>query len=269
MGTTYAPKPRYEMVIDHEEHQLYDFSAQPVRNCYTVSGRSVCLSLLLVLLLNVLFIATLVFRQPFQSCHPRPLVRAQEMFPNFPLRLVTFERDDSFGKSSPEDPNSAWETILPEGKGAIEVPDPKQWHLEGGYPVSNGTSSTSELYGLSMFHQLHCLATLKSEFAKFVKNSPGETHIAGRDEDGRDEGIIGPEHLEHCFDYLRQAIMCAGDLTLEKAIVKDGVPIASVDGWGVVHQCQDWKAMFDFAESHRGYNSRGILNSDEIHHDRP
>ena len=27
-------------------------------------------------------------------------------------------------------------------------------------------------------------------------------------------------HLEHCFDYLRQAIMCAGDMSLEGARIE-------------------------------------------------
>lgn len=48
------------------------------------------------------------------------------------------------------------------------------------------------------------------------------------------------KHLLHCFDYLRQGIMCAGDMTLEwpkEQKVGDG---SKVDGWGVEHQCKSW-----------------------------
>lgn len=41
--------------------------------------------------------------------------------------------------------------------------------------------------------------------------------------------------------------MCAGDLTLERAAVKDGELTASVDGWGVTHECKNWNVMYDIA----------------------
>lgn len=51
---------------------------------------------------------------------------------------------------------------------------------------------------------------------------------------------VEDDHISHCFDYLRQAIMCAGDSTLEwPRIESDGRRFA-VDGWGVQHQCRDW-----------------------------
>jgi hypothetical protein len=47
-----------------------------------------------------------------------------------------------------------------------------------------------------------------------------------------------------------QAIMCAGDTTLEKVITVDGKIIKGVDGWGVTHQCRDWKSIYDFTVEH-------------------
>ncbi|CZR52520.1 uncharacterized protein PAC_02397 [Phialocephala subalpina] len=47
-------------------------------------------------------------------------------------------------------------------------------------------------------------------------------------------------HMEHCFDYLRQSILCHGDSTLEGAVVyPDGKVNNVVDGMGVVHRCRD------------------------------
>lgn len=52
-------------------------------------------------------------------------------------------------------------------------------------------------------------------------------------------------HADHCFDYLRQNIMCAADLTLEKARVDpDGLRRAT-DGWGTIHHCKDWDKVME------------------------
>lgn len=52
------------------------------------------------------------------------------------------------------------------------------------------------------------------------------------------------DHVDHCFDYLRQSIMCSSDTTLEW-IMKDG---REVDGWGVTHVCRNFKELFDWTE---------------------
>jgi hypothetical protein len=67
------------------------------------------------------------------------------------------------------------------------------------------------------------------------------------------------DHINHCFDYLRQAIMCAGDTTLEKAIVgEDGQIKRDVEGWDVEHQCRDYNAIYAFATENHAHNETGI-----------
>ncbi len=68
-------------------------------------------------------------------------------------------------------------------------------------------------------------------------------------------------HLGHCFDYLRQAVMCAGDMTLEPAFDLTGPDAGTkgVNGWNVAHQCRNYQTMYDYAEEHRYLNSSGIL----------
>lgn len=52
-----------------------------------------------------------------------------------------------------------------------------------------------------------------------------------------------PGRPDHCFDYLRQLVMCNLDLTYESARVDlDGVRRVA-DGWGTVHQCKDWSGI--------------------------
>ena len=56
------------------------------------------------------------------------------------------------------------------------------------------------------------------------------------------------DHVMHCFDYLRQVIMCFADSTLEWA--PEGVE--GTNGWGSVHLCRDYRALMDFANKYRG-----------------
>ena len=69
------------------------------------------------------------------------------------------------------------------------------------------------------------------------------------------------DHLDHCFDYLRQAIMCAADPAVEPARVEKDGSRRTVDGWGAQHQCRSWDKLFDFALENRAYDQEGILNS--------
>lgn len=70
-------------------------------------------------------------------------------------------------------------------------------------------------------------------------------------------------HNNHCYEYIRQAILCAGDMTLEPAEVEGGKRAHSVDGWGVVHQCRNFDSVFEFAEKH-GDGSSEWLRAEDI-----
>jgi hypothetical protein len=47
-------------------------------------------------------------------------------------------------------------------------------------------------------------------------------------------------HSAHCFDYIRQSIMCAADTSLEGRT--DAGP-----GWGSQHECTDYDALLAWA----------------------
>jgi hypothetical protein len=71
-----------------------------------------------------------------------------------------------------------------------------------------------------------------------------------RNEFWSDGEVEGQErkHIAHCFDYLRQAIMCAGDMTLEWANWKGKEP--RIDGWGMKHRgCRIWVSLVLFGAS--------------------
>lgn len=121
------------------------------------------------------------------------------------------------------------------GDGFINVKDSRALGLPPGIQSPEG-----ELYDVSLFHQLHCLMRIRETLfiARFAMNHTNAEKI--------DETLIEPTmmHVHHCFDYIRQALMCAGDLTLEwPRTEKDGTRIA-VDGWGVSHQCKSWVCQY-------------------------
>jgi hypothetical protein len=81
-----------------------------------------------------------------------------------------------------------------------------------------------------MWHQIHCLSYLRGVL------------INGDD---------GSDHAEHCFHYLRQAVLCAADTTLEPGGVSrrlaNGDTVAN--GHDAVHTCRDWRQVYDWMGS--------------------
>ncbi|ODA83224.1 hypothetical protein RJ55_01735 [Drechmeria coniospora] len=55
-------------------------------------------------------------------------------------------------------------------------------------------------------------------------------------------------HVSHCFDYVRQALMCRPDLTLEGPVHVNGRLL--VVGWESPHQCQSWDTIWKYFEEH-------------------
>ena len=95
----------------------------------------------------------------------------------------------------------------------------------------------SNVYMISAFHQLHCLQELQKAFVQKDKhNSSGdETHI---------------NHASHCFNYLRQGILCAGDMALEGP---DPIPVpgeSPLRGWGTTHSCRSWDGLLDWRDEY-------------------
>lgn len=78
---------------------------------------------------------------------------------------------------------------------------PRRFGLPPSEPIANDTQE-AEVYSLSVTHQLHCLAVLR-EVIKYEK--------------GDNSRFAGNGHEYHCLDYIRQAILCAGDTTLDSS----------------------------------------------------
>ncbi|KAH9218726.1 hypothetical protein DL95DRAFT_457936 [Leptodontidium sp. 2 PMI_412] len=123
------------------------------------------------------------------------------------------------------------------GRGFIKVP------TEVTQP-DGSTMVEEKPFCVSMFHQLHCIAGLNWVFESENNRAINKTSEAY---------IMKKKHMAHCFDFLRQAVMCAEDMTLEP--VDEG----ATDGWNVTHTCRDFKTIYDFAAERRYRNTSGIL----------
>ncbi|TCD63421.1 hypothetical protein EIP91_005421 [Steccherinum ochraceum] len=94
-------------------------------------------------------------------------------------------------------------------------------------------------FGLSMFHQFHCLDSLRKAIL-------GRGHHASTNHSSEDPSV----HAAHCLDYLRQTILCAADVTLEPEVPVEGSRDVG-EGVGVRHVCRDWSKVYEFATTHQ------------------
>lgn len=93
---------------------------------------------------------------------------------------------------------------------------PRPFHIRSS-PGANG-------YSIANFHQYHCLWMIMRAYG----HSRFNTSDADPD---------GMRHVMHCFDYLRQSVLCAGDSALEG---KSTLVPSMTDGWGNVHVCKKY-----------------------------
>jgi hypothetical protein len=62
---------------------------------------------------------------------------------------------------------------------------------------------------------------------------------------------FSPFHMDHCFNYLRQAIECFADSTVEWAKIDERGQRQGIQGWGIPHyECRDRDTLEAFALTH-------------------
>ena len=62
---------------------------------------------------------------------------------------------------------------------------------------------------------------------------------------------FSPFHMDHCFNYLRQAIECFADSTVEWAKINERGQRRGIQGWGIPHdECRDRDTLEAFALKH-------------------
>ncbi|KAI0392420.1 hypothetical protein F5Y17DRAFT_362327 [Xylariaceae sp. FL0594] len=106
--------------------------------------------------------------------------------------------------------------------------------------------------GLDVFHQLHCLDTLRRALYPdyYPREASAQTQLL---------------HQEHCVDYLRQAIMCHADTT---PVPQKWLPQANRFGpdFATVHTCGSVDELVDWSRA-RNAAARGASRGREVAED--
>jgi hypothetical protein len=153
---------------------------------------------------------------------------------NIPNIMKSFQQEERFMKPPPSEgvAEPVWDSLLPLGLGYVRNPD---------------IPATENISTISAMHQLHCLYTLRRiMYSSGLNDSKLESF---------DNGIDRFAHIGHCFEYLRNAIMCSADSSLEPFEVPDnGFP-----GMGFQRQCRDYEKLKEWAERWRVLEDKSFI----------
>ena len=138
--------------------------------------------------------------------------------------------------------------IIIEGGGNVHVPDHTRYKdLSDPFHDPSGTP----LWKVSWAHQLHCLYYVMDAYDQIVRYGVKGT------ENQVQEGHHSV-HTNHCFDYLRQAILCNSDMTLEGGTMHGDD--RGTDGFGHTHSCRNNKEAVQWIEDKRATDKRFIVD---------
>ncbi|KAF2176461.1 hypothetical protein K469DRAFT_755633 [Zopfia rhizophila CBS 207.26] len=148
------------------------------------------------------------------------------------LRYMTLDHESDY----------LWQEHLLMATGNIRLPPP------------DGKRNAT-LKGIAMFHQMHCLAKMR-----MVLQLAREGVDIGVD--WRDDA-----HWPHCFDYLRESILCYADPTLESVSlqpgpVDDGTFVKVIDGGAEAGYCRDSRPLYELDRQY-GPNSQYGFGNDK------
>ncbi|KAL2066331.1 hypothetical protein VTL71DRAFT_2402 [Oculimacula yallundae] len=165
--------------------------------------------------------------------------------PHLGSQITTFHVNQTFAPYNTseffrEEVLVAWNELMPIGMGFQWVNDTHKYHdLPTPIVWPNKTVFTT-----SMTHQLHCLFAIVETYSGLTSNTtlPEDHHW----------------HMIHCFDYMRQAIMCSADMALEGLETTFPDKNGGSDGWDSKHVCKDYSQVISYLESVRAYDDQQI-----------
>jgi hypothetical protein len=132
----------------------------------------------------------------------------------------------------------------------------------GGFVQRPGDSAW---LGISLYHQLHCLGSsylpsltfctpmlivksmasrLLSYYKTLYRNKVLSNQTTEEPLVNAIDHVFTLTHLEHCFDYIAQAMLCAADTNLEPP----ESDTHGTDGYGFERGCRNYKAVRSWAE---------------------
>ncbi|KAF2102910.1 hypothetical protein NA57DRAFT_71895 [Rhizodiscina lignyota] len=229
-----------------EEDQLHRLQKKPTGSKRTRQVCSIILSLRHALN-TVLLLAILAFLVTSRYGDGRGRLESSGditgFAPTIRRQIRTFAYDSSFTPDDPADwftnrVRQKWLDLVPKGLGYVRVDNPEDYdNLPTPLPEYDVPVFTT-----SVTHQLHCLYKLEELFSSLVSNNTGS----------RAHDDSADWHSSHCFEYLRQSIVCCGDTTLEgKQTSFPDKTLPGSDGWDAKHICRDWDQVRSYLEKNR------------------
>ncbi|EQL01883.1 hypothetical protein OCS_02407 [Ophiocordyceps sinensis CO18] len=136
---------------------------------------------------------------------------------------------------------AAWASIL--DVGLIHLNDQQAGRLGSPTARQYNTPPGSYVGVLEVFHQLHCLSRIWASYYTDISH------------DGESREMM-QKHTAHCFDYLRQALMCNGDVNIGPIGWEETTEtyIADLDG---VKECRNFDRIHRWAKLHDVPNAPG------------
>ncbi|TVY75767.1 Oxidase ustYa [Lachnellula suecica] len=165
--------------------------------------------------------------------------------PHFSSEIQTFHINQTFAPYNTSaffEPEvlTAWNELMPHGIGFQWINDTSKYH-DLPTPI---IWPEKTVFTTSMTHQLHCLFAVVQTYSGLKSNTTLE-------EDHH-------WHMIHCFDYMRQAIMCSADMALEGLETTFPDHNGGSDGWDSKHVCKNYGEVIDYLESVRAYDDQQI-----------
>ncbi|KAM7218015.1 protein of unknown function (DUF3328) domain containing protein [Rhypophila decipiens] len=185
-----------------------------------------------------LTIVALLVRPPSFSCKIGGDRASRTPVPEFPRKMVTFVpqprymNEDMFTKDNRTTLLALhnWIELSAAARGYVRIPEREKYSdLGDPYTVALDRHTDGPGYMMTVFHQLHCLSYLVEHLQAGYSGVEITKEVA--------------HHTAHCFDYIRQGIMCNADTTLEGST-------EAGPGWGSRHECKDYEAVLDWANKH-------------------
>ena len=143
---------------------------------------------------------------------------------------ITFQPYHYFWGPPSNQTNEMWRRLSPLGDGIVEVPNEFTKDFPPSLPAPEHPG-TYKVYGISMFHQLHCLNFLWFAYEPSIVVDMPREEIS--------------YHRDYCLDSIRQVIICVDDATFEPLHQK------GINGMGATHRCRNFERIFTWAYENR------------------
>ncbi|KAK8049891.1 hypothetical protein PG994_011621, partial [Apiospora phragmitis] len=166
--------------------------------------------------------------------------------PRFTQQIKSFSPDplylpDNTSEFFTNEVKQKWLDLVPPGLGYLKINNSEKYDDLPKPLVGYGENF---VVTTSITHQLHCLYAIAETYAAITSNN---TQI-----------LMETWHMNHCFDYLRQSIMCSGDVALEGEQTTFPEGFDGSDGWDAKHVCKDYSEVYAYLEKNAVNNRTWI-----------